>query len=72
MDESFSCEFTHLYKFHVLTFLCQVTRSKREAVNNSATLIPSKGSTNSIATHESLKCSSLKPADGTTLHHLEM
>jgi hypothetical protein len=72
MDESFSCEFTHLYKFQVLTFLCEVTRSKREGVNNSVALIPSKGSTNSVATHESLKCSSLKPADGTTLHHLKM
>jgi hypothetical protein len=51
MDESFfCCKFTHLYKFHILTFLCQVTRSKREGVNNSTTLIPSKGSTNSAAT----------------------
>jgi hypothetical protein len=59
MDESFSCEFTRLNKLHVLTFLCQVTRSKGEGVNNSATPIPSKGSMNSVATHESLKCSSL-------------
>jgi hypothetical protein len=71
--ESFSYnEFTQLYKFHVLTFLCEITGGKGGLVNNSTTLIPSKETTTSAATHESLKCFSLKPTDATTLYHLKM